>query len=431
MNARRARNDEIDESERGEYPPETAKLLSWASVKFIRAPSSRFLLWTVVGLGGAFAATLVLSNFVAMDVGIEAPGETTSDFGTRTSLSPGAGQITEIRKRRGDAVTENEVIATVAMGAKEEREIQAAIATLREIESNVLLADATGVRSYRIPALPTAKVAPGPARDALIQIEQQAKSVADIKSRIEAASFQELKPYRERASALEKKLKKIRESNQREYLEMYLESTEDELGKTRSQIATLENEARLKLEQSLGDFLKSARNAQAALEAYLSQRQMKSPIAGIVGQILAGENSWIDANKPFAVVVPKDGKLVAQIRVPSKDIVRVAPRQKVVFKMEAYPFQTYGAFPGEVISFEPAKTAASPPAAKESDKSRADSETDYVVFATIDVPPHLNAEIRERIKFVLGMKFRADIITDRKSIRKIIAETLFGKGVFK
>ena len=122
-------------------------------------------------------------------------------------------------------------------------------------------------------------------------------------------------------------------------LQMYIESTEEELGRIRSQISTNENESKLKLEQGSGDLLKSIQSAEGALQAYLDQKQIRSPIPGVISDLSVDLNSQIEINKPFSKIIPENSQIMTAIHVFSKDVVKISVGQPVVYKVEAYPYQ--------------------------------------------------------------------------------------------
>ena len=55
-------DQEAGEEQEGdkEFPPETAQLLSWSSLRFIRAPSSDFLMWSIVAIALTIIAILMM-----------------------------------------------------------------------------------------------------------------------------------------------------------------------------------------------------------------------------------------------------------------------------------------------------------------------------------------------------------------------------------
>lgn len=398
-----------------EFPPETARLLSWSSLRFIRAPSSRFLFWSVIAIAITCVVILFLSNLIQMDVTVRAPGDIVSDFGSRDAITQSQGQITEIKKKIDDHVEEGEVIAMLMMDAETETEIIQAVDALQNLEKRIRVFQSSNEFDFSISDLPSVtKIEAGLALDAVISLEQQAKFFMDLRVRSRKGVSAELQPLRRRAQLLEGKINKIKESKQKQMLGLYLESTEDELGKIRSQISSTESEAKLKLEQGLGEFLKSIQAAEGALRNYLSQRQVKAPIKGTVAEIYAKINTTIEANKPIAKIVPENSRYMAAMYVYSKDIVKINAGQTVLYKVEAYPYQTYGSFTGNVISFEQTKGEAA-------------ANGEYTVYGTVEFPKHLTPELRNKMRLIVGMKLNSDIVIDRKSGASIMKKLVFEK----
>jgi membrane fusion protein len=407
-----------------EFPPETSALLSWASLRFIRSPSSGFLGLSVVVVALATVSAFVLSKFVQMDLTVKSQGEILADFGTRSALAPMTGQLVELRKKVGDEVKERDVIAVIGMDVRLEREVVSAIESLAKTEADLRLRQTAKNYEFEIQT-PSLRLPPGTTIDAMINLEQQAKLFQETRVRLRRGIDSELRPLRQRSKVVEDKIRSIERSKQRRLLELYRESSQEELGRIRNQISSVENDARLRLEQSFGDFLKSVQIARAALETYLAQRQVRAPISGVVVKMLAKENTLVESTRTVAVVMPKDGKFVAAIRVPSRDIVRVSSGQRILFKVEAYPYQTYGAFTGQVLSFEQVRDSSVLGSADANAQARNDD--DYVVYGNIEFPEHLSAELKNKMKLVVGMRMETDIVVERKSVGAVVRDALFGK----
>ncbi len=79
----------IEESlEQEEFPPGTASLLSWSALRFIRAPSSLFLAFSVLIVAIGVVFSLIAARFIEIDVAVRSAGELVSDFGSREALAP-------------------------------------------------------------------------------------------------------------------------------------------------------------------------------------------------------------------------------------------------------------------------------------------------------------------------------------------------------
>ena len=240
-------------------------------------------MWSIIAIAMTCVAILLLSSLIEMDVTIRAPGQIVSDFGSRDALSNSAGEITEIRKKSGDAVQENDVIALIKIDAATEEKVISAIESLQVLEKRIRFYQNSKKFDFSLEELPsTSKLEAGPALDAMITLEQQVKYVTDLRARSKKGLDNELRPLRQRAALLEKKIRQIKKSNQAQLLGQILEATQEEAGRIRSQISTTENESNLKIEQGVGELLKSTQAAAAALDNYLVQRQVRSPIKCLV-----------------------------------------------------------------------------------------------------------------------------------------------------
>lgn len=399
-----------------QFPPETYRWHSWSSIRFIRAPSSEFLMWSIVTIAITCIAVFVISSLVEMDVTVRGPGQIVTDFGSRDALSQSGGQITEVRKNTGDKVQENEVIALIKLNPAIQKQVADLIVSLQNFEKRIRFYQESNVFDFTMDDLPaTPKIESGPALDAVINLEQQVKLFEDIRTRSKKGLNNELKPLRQRAALLESKIRKIKSSNQQQLLGQILESTEEEVGRIRSQISSAENEAKLKIEQGMGELLRSAQAASSSLQNYLDQREVRSPITGVIGDISVKVNESIDQNKLVAKILPENSQMMAAVYIYSKDIVKVAVDKPTLFKIDAYPYQTYGSFTGKVISFEQTKDNAA-------------ALGDYVVYSTVEFPPHLTDELRSKMRLIVGMKLSGDIVVERKSGSSILKKMVFEKN---
>jgi len=89
----------------------------------------------------------------------------------------------------------------------------------------------------------------------------------------------------------------------------------------------------------------------------------------------------------------------------------IAVGQKVRYKVEAYPFQRYGLFEGEVISIE----------RLQQDKGM----LRYEIRASLRNPPTLSKRLGRDVHLVMGMKLNSQIITGNRAVSDILADSLF------
>lgn len=75
---------------------------------------------------------------------------------------------------------------------------------------------------------------------------------------------------------------------------------------------------------------------------------IRAPVAGVLTNIAAARGETVAESAPLAVVVPKGSGLHAQLLVPTRAIGFVQPGQEAVLRYDAFPFQRFGQYKGQV-----------------------------------------------------------------------------------
>ncbi len=97
----------------------------------------------------------------------------------------------------------------------------------------------------------------------------------------------------------------------------------------------------------------------------------------------------------FATVLPENqGQYISSLKVPSQNTGKIRQNQKVLIKLDNYPFQEYGMLEGRVQSMS----------------TIADKEGNY--FIEVAMPNGLQTSYGRSIKFDKELTGSADIITD-------------------
>ena len=107
-----------------------------------------------------------------------------------------------------------------------------------------------------------------------------------------------------------------------------------------------------------------------------------------------------------------DETLTARLFLEPRDVPNVAVGQRVIHRVEAYPFQHYGLFEGEVLSIE---------------RRRASDDPRYEVKASVLTPPALPERLKSTVKLVPGMKADSQIITGKHTLYDVILDSQFGR----
>lgn len=86
----------------------------------------------------------------------------------------------------------------------------------------------------------------------------------------------------------------------------------------------------------------------------LSLQTVIAPVDGIVQGVSANTiGGVVSSEKPIVTIVPDNTPLVLEAMVLNKDIGFIHTGQKVDIKLDTFPFQKYGAVPGEIVHISP------------------------------------------------------------------------------
>lgn len=134
---------------------------------------------------------------------------------------------------------------------------------------------------------------------------------------------------------------------------------------------------------------------------------LTSSINGVISfQDFWGANQFVNIGNVVFTILPVDtSNLVGKLVIPSQNAGKVSVGQKVLIKLDNYPYQEYGMLIGKVTNF-----SISP-----------DSEGNYTVF--IVLPKDTKTSYNKTLKFTQELLGNAEIITENLSV----AERMFYK----
>ncbi|KTD61697.1 HlyD family secretion protein [Legionella spiritensis] len=71
---------------------------------------------------------------------------------------------------------------------------------------------------------------------------------------------------------------------------------------------------------------------------------LKSPIDGVISNVLYREGQYINTAKPLAKIIPAESKLVAEIFVPARQAGFLRKDSPVIIRYDAYPYERFGTY---------------------------------------------------------------------------------------
>ncbi|MCO7224309.1 HlyD family secretion protein [Pleionea sp. CnH1-48] len=133
-----------------------------------------------------------------------------------------------------------------------------------------------------------------------------------------------------------------------------IKATEGNIVKLESQVHQLELEGVATI-NSNSIKINNLEKELSLIETSLLDSRMKnnvrivSPVSGHVSFLQVHKGQKIDQNLLLATILPKKNQLIAEVQVPSSAISELYPGKLVKIKFDAFPYQEFGLFDGQVI----------------------------------------------------------------------------------
>lgn len=275
-------------------------------------------------------------------------------LGLASVVAPASGVLTRLPVQEGAHVVAGEVLATIAVPrssigggtssvelAQSLRERRAALGSAQRGQQRALSAQANGL---------TAQI--DSMHDELQQVEVQI-ATRERQRRISEDTLAQLRQLQESQYASRSQL----QAQESAVLEQLLAL--QELQRQQSAL----KRGILQLQQSLTELPGQREALAAGMQrdlAALMQEQLQmeapsgvtivSPLAGVVAAQIVKPGQSVQQGQPLLSVLPGDGRLEAELLVPSRAAGFIAAGDRVLLRYQAYPYQKFGHQQGRVAS---------------------------------------------------------------------------------
>lgn len=149
---------------------------------------------------------------------------------------------------------------------------------------------------------------------------------------------------------------------------------------------------------------------------------VRAELDGRVATVLVEPSQSVIANQRIASILPKEGKLEAELYMPSRNVGMVTPNTRVVIRYDAFPYQKFGQFKGSVRDVsETSINAADLPHAT---TSSAGTDSYFRVRVSLD-----KQEVNFRNKHYQlkpGMQLSANVMLEERTLAEWMFEPLLG-----
>ncbi|MBK9946426.1 MAG: HlyD family efflux transporter periplasmic adaptor subunit [Nitrospira sp.] len=183
------------------------------------------------------------------------------------------------------------------------------------------------------------------------------------------------------------------------------------------------------LEQTLGEIPVQQRATEASIARDLASLEQErivtqskstlaivAPASGMIATQLVKTGQAVQTGQPMFSIIPGDGQLEADLRVPSRAIGFIELGDKVLLRYQAFPYQKFGHHAGRVARVS--RSALGP-----AELGAQVSEPLYRVVVALDAQTVLAYGKPERLK--PGMLLEADVLGDTRRLIEWVFEPLY------
>ncbi|MBK7936946.1 MAG: HlyD family secretion protein [Lewinellaceae bacterium] len=138
---------------------------------------------------------------------------------------------------------------------------------------------------------------------------------------------------------------------------------------------------------------------------------LTAPISGRVSFSTPGEKRYVQAGEQILTIVPpQTGVIVGRLSLPVEGSGKVKAGQRVIMKLESYPYHEFGTLRGLVV-----------------EKSLVPKDNKYSILVSVPTTPKNNLETSygREIQFEQQLQGKAEIITENKGLIDRITDQIF------
>jgi membrane fusion protein len=397
--------------------------LQWGQAALLQPLSIKITTWFIAAVVAIAVFFLFLAQYARKETVI---GYLTPTAGIAKIFAVQQGTIKELYVKEGQQVEKGQPLLAIETSqiAADGQDVNASMLVTLEAQRNLLKSQITAEEDRTKSEQARLRAMLGGLKTEVTELQAQIDSqnegiqvsdglVSSVTGLRAKGLISELEYRKRELSALEQKQK--------------LNSLKQQLADHQNQL-TENSYALEQLPTVMGGKIQSLRDQLATVEQRIAEiggrraYVIRAPLAGHVSTLQATVGQYADSRRPQMEIIPNGSALQAELFVPTKAIGFLHPGQQVRILYDAFPYQQFGAYHGQVR--EISRTIL----------TKADTygpvelkEPAYRVIATLD-RPDVDA-YGKTIPLQADMLLKADIILEKRSIVSWFLDPLLSVGL--
>jgi membrane fusion protein len=322
----------------------------WGDVAALQPLATKIFAWFLVGV----VATLVVFAFLASYARKEtAIGYLTPTTGTAKIFAPRSGTIRQVHVQEGDAVREGEPLLTIDTDQIASDGVDVNVALLdtlsaqRELLSKTIQAEEqrAGAERERLSSLAKGLGSEISQLHAQLQLQKERMEVAN--SDLDAGQQLRAKGYLTTIEQRRRQMVALEQQQAQQALIQQVAAKRNQLTETESSLNQLPT--------VMGQKVQALRNELSATEQRIAETRgrrayvIRAPLAGRVSTLQATVGQNAHPQRPQLEIIPEHATLQAELFVPTRAIGFIEAGQPVRLLYDAFPYQHFGTYRGEVV----------------------------------------------------------------------------------
>jgi membrane fusion protein len=384
--------------------------LQWGDVSALQPLSTKMMSWFLIAVTAGLIAFITIAQYARKETVI---GYLTPTKGTAKIFAERRGVIREVHVREGETVPAGKPLLTIkidqiaADGSDLNAELLATLTAQKAALDQNITAEELRTDSERERLESLVRGLESEISQLRSQLTLQADRLNLAESDLAAGEQLVKKGFSTAVELRKRQLSVLELRQERSNFEQQISAKQNQLTETRSALNQLPTMMAQKV-QSLRNELSVAEQRISEINAR-NAYVIRSPVTGRVTTLQAREGQSADPQRLQLEIIPTDSVLQAELFVPSRAIGFVEPGQSVRILYDAFPYQHFGTYRGEVVEVS------------QSILTSADAggpiklnEPAYRVIAALE-RPDVDAYGR-KLALQPDMLLRADIVLERRSL---------------